>query len=67
MPENPDEVVGGVEVRDEGEHEALDSGGVRGQLQVRGRGGAGRVERVRRHRPATTEMARNVVIDFISG
>ena len=49
MPENPDEVVGGVEVRDEGEHEALDSGGVRGQLQVRGRGGAGRVESVHRH------------------
>ena len=61
MPENPDEVVGGVEVRDEGEHEALDSGGVRGQLQVRGRGGAGRVERVRRHRPATEKKEKWLV------
>ena len=49
MPEDPDEIVGGVEVGDEGEHEALDAGGVRRQLQVRGRGGAGGVKRVHRH------------------
>ena len=52
-PENSDEIVGGVESRDECEHEALDPGGVRRQLQVGGRGGARRVEGVRGHRPGT--------------
>ena len=51
MPEDPDEIVGGIVVRDESEHESLDAGGVRGQLEVRGGGRARRVERVRRHRP----------------
>ena len=51
VPEDFDEVVGGVEVGDEGEHEALDAGGVRGQLEVGGRGRPRGVEGVGGHGP----------------
>ena len=51
VPEDFDEVVGGVKVGDEGEHEALDAGGVRGQLEVGGRGRPRGVEGVGGHGP----------------